>query len=359
MSGGFLYNGKFSFIGEGKKSVDMLIEKYIPRQVSEDSLMTLFGKPHYEYDVASIQKAIADPVWNFLDRGGKRWRPALFLLIVEALGKNPQDYEEFALIPELIHNGTIIVDDIEDNSSMRRGKPALHKIYGTDVSINAGNMLYFLPLLSLIRDSLEDDVKLAAFRVYAEEMVNLHIGQSMDINWHRGESERITEKQYLQMCAFKTGTLARMAARLAVVLCQKGERMEKGLGCMAETIGIAFQIQDDILDVTLADRKKFGKSWGNDIREGKRSFMVVHVLECGSRKDRRRLLEILDAPRKRMRDIREAIAILQKYDSIDYAKSHARSLVSSGWDDVEGLLDDSDAKKHLHSFVNYLVEREF
>lgn len=337
----------------------MLIEKYIPRHMSEDSLITLFGKPHYEYDVASIQKAIADPVWNFLDRGGKRWRPALFLLIVEALGKNPHEYEKFGLIPELIHNGTIIVDDIEDNSDTRRGKPALHKIYGTDVSINAGNMLYFLPLLSLMRDNLEDEVKLAAFRVYAEEMVNLHIGQSMDIHWHRGASERITEKQYLQMCAFKTGTLARLAARLAVVLCQKGGRMEERLGRMAETIGIAFQIQDDILDVTLADRKKFGKSWGNDIREGKRSFMVVHVLECGNRKDKRRLLEILDSPRKRMKDIQEAIAILQKYDSIDYARSLACSLISSGWDDIEGLLEDSDAKRHLHSFVNYLVEREF
>ena len=346
------------YIEKRKDSIDALMERYMPRHVSEESVNEIFGKPRHAYDVSSIQKTLSDPVWNFLDRGGKRWRPMLFLLIMEALGKTPDDFSEFAIIPEIIHNGTIIVDDIEDDSELRRGKPALHNIYGTDIAINAGNMLYFLPLLPLLRSGVGEEKKCVAFRVYAEEMINLHLGQSMDIFWHKGKAKTITEEQYLQMCALKTGTLARMAARLAVVLSDGDKKTEEALGHMAETIGIAFQIQDDILDITSHD-KRFGKSWGNDIKEGKRSFMVVHVLSCGTKKDRQHLMAILDSHTEKRKEIEEAIAILQKYDAIAYAQNFARSLVASAWKGAERLLDEGEAKQTLKSFVGYLVEREF
>ncbi|MCK5563459.1 polyprenyl synthetase family protein, partial [Candidatus Bathyarchaeota archaeon] len=107
---------------EEKTSViDKRIEKYIPRKYSKDSLVFTLGSPRYEYNVEAINEAIAKPIWEFLDRGGKRWRPNLFLLVCEALGAEPEKLLDFAIIPEVIHNGTLMIDDVEDASELRRG----------------------------------------------------------------------------------------------------------------------------------------------------------------------------------------------------------------------------------------------
>jgi geranylgeranyl diphosphate synthase type I len=100
--------------------IDKTIEKYIPRQFTKEAFLFKITKPRYAFNTEIINKAIAEPIWEFLDRGGKRWRPSLFLLIVKALGKNPTEFIEFSIIPEVVHNGTLIVDDIEDASGLRR-----------------------------------------------------------------------------------------------------------------------------------------------------------------------------------------------------------------------------------------------
>ena len=189
-----------------------------------------------------------------LDRGGKRWRPALFLLICEALGKTYDFCLDFSIIPEVIHNGTLVVDDIEDNSELRRGKPCTYKLYDLDVAVNAGNAMYYLPLLPLManRDKLSAQVQRDVYEVYVQEMINLSMGQAMDIAWHKGiaNADALAEEDYLQMCAYKTGTLARMAAKMASVLSDADPKLVEKLGRFAESIGVAFQMQDDILDLT-------------------------------------------------------------------------------------------------------------
>ena len=259
-----------TFLEEKKQLIDAAIEEYLPRKFLKEDLERLLGKEKFSFDREAADGAVADPVWNFLDRGGKRWRPALFLLLTEALGGDAERVLPFVAVIELIHNGTIIVDDIEDNSSLRRGKPSLHTIYGEDIAINVGNAVYFIPLKIIMDSPLDTEIKERAFEIYAEEMINLHFGQAMDIFWHKGGKETITEQQYLQMVSFKTGTLARFAARLAALLIGADEETQKIMGIMAETIGIGFQIQDDILDITATERERFGKAFGNDITEGKR-----------------------------------------------------------------------------------------
>ncbi len=111
------------FLEEKAPLIDRAIEKYIPRKITEDSVVFKIIPPMYSHNLETLNKAIAEPIWEILDRGGKRWRPALFLLICEILGRNSDDYLDFAIIPEVVHNGTLIVDDIEDSSELRRGKP--------------------------------------------------------------------------------------------------------------------------------------------------------------------------------------------------------------------------------------------
>jgi len=87
--------------------INRAIEKYIPRFFSKNAVLFKVNPPRYAYNIESLNKAIAEPFWEFLDRGGKRWRPTLFLLICEALGKNPEDYLDYSIIPEVVHNGTL------------------------------------------------------------------------------------------------------------------------------------------------------------------------------------------------------------------------------------------------------------
>jgi geranylgeranyl pyrophosphate synthase len=342
--------------------IDKVIEKYIPRIFAKNAALFKINPPKYAYNLETLNKAIAEPIWEFLDRGGKRWRPSLFLLICEALGKNPEDFADFAIIPEVIHNGTLMVDDIEDASEYRRGKPCTYKIYGLDIAINAGNTMYYLPLLPLIenKEKVSPEKLCKIYEIYVQEMINLSLGQAMDIAWHRGlaNAEEISEKDYLQMCAYKTGTLARMAAKIASVLANANEELVEKLGRFAESIGIAFQMQDDILDLTGKDfaEKKGGR--GKDITEGKRTLIVIHTLDVANAEDKRRLIEILSMHTSDQRLIDEAMKIIEKYGSTDYAKTFARKIVEENWVEVEKILPPSNAKEELKAFAKFLIERK-
>jgi geranylgeranyl diphosphate synthase type I len=338
--------------------IDRKIAEYLPRKVSKKWVEEVFGRGNYS--LKAIQKAILDPIWDFLDRGGKRWRPALFLLILEAFGKDSKKFFDFAIIPEIIHNGTLIIDDIQDQGELRRGKPCLHRIFGVDIALNAGNFLYFLPIYIFEKNKrkLEKEIYLKAIETYLEEMEKLHVGQGTDIFWHKGKQSRISEKEYFQMCAFKTGCMSRLAAKLAAIFAKKKDIVEK-IGEFAQNIGIAFQIQDDILDVELTgrEREKFGKSFGNDIKEGKRSLMVIHTLKKASKRDRERLIEILDKKEKNKKEILEAISILQKYNSIGYAKKRAEETVRKSWEKIDKIFIEGKAKRMLKELVQFLIER--
>ena len=350
------------FLEERANLIDKVIEKYIPRIFAKNAALFRSNPPKYAYNLEALNKAVAEPIWEFLDRGGKRWRPSLFLLICEALGKNPEDFADFAIIPEVIHNGTLMVDDIEDASEYRRGKPCTYKIYGLDIAINAGNAMYYLPLLPLIENrekvSLEKLCKI--YEIYVQEMINLSLGQAMDIAWHRdlANADEIGERDYLQMCAYKTGTLSRMAAKIASVLANANEELVEKLGRFAESIGIAFQMQDDILDLTGKDFAEKKGGHGKDVTEGKRTLIVIHTLKVADAKDKRRLIEILNMHTSAQKLIDEAIKIIEKYGSIDYAKNFARKIVEGNWADVEKLLPASDAKGKLNAFAKFLIERK-
>jgi geranylgeranyl pyrophosphate synthase len=346
---------------ESAIKIDKMIERYIPRKYEKKSIVFSVNPPLYDCDLGALNKALASPIWDFLDRGGKRWRPALFLLIVEALGKEPSEFLEFAIIPEIIHNGTIMMDDIEDRSEFRRGKPCTHKLFGIDVAINTANSMYYMPFLSLIknRNKLSAEKLSKIYEIYFQEMISLSLGQATDIAWHKGwiETDNVTENQYLQMCAYKTGTLARMAAKIAAVLCEASNDNIEQLGKFAETIGIAFQIQDDILDLTGENfaEKKGGK--GQDITEGKRSLIVIHAFRNAGSSDKKRLMKILNMHTTDQKLIEDAIQIMEKNGSINYAKQYAQNIVRESWNDMDKLLSLSEAKNKLKAFTDYLIER--
>ena len=352
-----------ALLDERSRYIDHLIERYVPRVFNNESLVQAFGTPRYEYNVDAANHSMAEPIWDLLDRGGKRWRPFLFLLICEALGEQTERFADISVLIELVHNGSLMVDDIEDSSDLRRGQPCIHRKFGVDIALNAANALYYLPLLTFLRnrDIAEPPIMLRAYEAYSQELINIHLGQGMDIAWHRGlaKANEISEEQYLQMCALKTGTLSRLAARLAAIFCGAEDALTDKLGRLAECLGIGFQIQDDILNLTAQSGKnQFIEEYvGSDITEGKRTIMVIHTLGHGQRRER--LLELLMLHTRERSLIAEAIEILEANDSIAYARRRASEIVTEAWRDVEAELTDGTAKDTLAEFIVFAVERDY
>jgi geranylgeranyl pyrophosphate synthase len=338
--------------------IDQDLEQIIPKKISKEWLEQVYGKSSYAYDADSIQRALADPIWDLLNRGGKRWRPILMLLCNEAVGGNPNSVRKYAGVLELIHNGTLMIDDVEDSSELRREKPCTYKIFGVDIAVNAGNAMYYFPYHILLSDhALPDPMKMKIHELIALEMIRLHAGQGMDILWHRGQKYDVTEGEYLQMCSYKTGILARMATKMGAILGGANEEQVEKLGRFGESIGVAFQIQDDILNLAGEEFAK-SKGVGEDIHEGKRTIMVLHTLNKANEKDKKRLLDILNSHPTDEKTIREAISIIEKHGSMDYARKRAKELVEKSWKDVEKVLPESEAKNTLRAFAEFLIHRK-
>lgn len=346
-------------MAEKKELIEKSLEKYVPRKFDAKTTKRFVGTPRYSYDYETATKSLSEPIWDLFDRGGKRLRPVLYLLTLEALSGDEKKYGEYCAIMEAIHSGTLCIDDIQDSSEMRRGKPCLHKIYGIDIASNAGNALYFLPLKSLMENKKElGDKKVArAYEVIAQEMINVSMGQAWDIYWHRGLKENVSEGEYLQMCAYKTGSLTRLSCKLAGIMCNESEEVVNKLGLFGESIGVGFQIQDDVLNLTAEE--EYGKEIGGDVSEGKRTLIVLHSFKNLPKEKAKRLKELLNSHTKEQGEIREAISLMKEADSIEYAKIFAKNLVRDGWKHANSVLEENESKQKLKAIADYLVERKY
>jgi len=214
--------------------------------------------------------ALIEPLRDILSRGGKRWRPLLMTLICETLGGGGA--VPLAPLVEFCHNASLIHDDIEDDSDERRSKPAIHQIYGVDTAINSGSFFYFLSLCCI--EAYSGD-KARIYRLWAEYMRCLHLGQAMDISWHSDIKIIPGIDEYFVMCALKTGSLARFAAELGAYTAGASAEAARYLGEAAEKLGVGFQILDDVKNLTTGVP---GKKRGDDIVEGKKSYPVLLYL---------------------------------------------------------------------------------
>lgn len=199
-------------------------------------------------------------------------------LVCESLGGGDAAIPLTPLV-EFSHNASLIHDDIEDNSEQRRGKPAIHTIYGVDTAINSGAFLYFLSLTCIesaaAKASGAAENKECLYRLWAEHMRRLHFGQAMDINWHRNIKLVPTLEEYYIMCGLKTGSLARLAAETGAYAAKASPEAARQLGEAAEKLGIGFQILDDVKNLTTGIP---GKKRGDDIIEGKKSLPILLYL---------------------------------------------------------------------------------
>jgi len=275
------------------ENIEKELAFWLPENPGPDWAAKVFPGLGDKLNLLSLQPLIA-PCRDLLGRGGKRWRPLLMNLVCEAFGGGDAALPLAPLV-EFCHNASLIHDDIEDNSDERRGKPAVHLLYGVDTAINSGSFLYFLSLacidswaqrfnaLADISPKTVGFYKAKVYELWAGVLRKLHLGQAMDIHWHRNFDVLPTPEEYYAMCGLKTGCLARFAAELGV--CVSGIASDKTTpapsvtarqtGDAAEKLGVGFQILDDVKNLT---EGLPGKKRGDDITEGKKSLPVLLFL---------------------------------------------------------------------------------
>ncbi|AHH06386.1 Dimethylallyltransferase [Borrelia crocidurae DOU] len=255
------------------------IEKNINNIFSKNYFLNLFTDKNLKLTLniqASTINAIQAPAIEIINRGGKRIRPMLMILLAHALGYNNSDTEnlyKLSMLLELPHSGSLIIDDIEDGSLKRRGKPSIHLIYGLDNSINTANLIYFLPAKLIQTSNLTTSQKLIIYENFFTTLSNLHLGQGIDITLHNGTYIPSIE-EYISLVEHKTSSLFGMAGFLAGIL-TNNENKAKNLYNTFLNIGTYFQMIDDIKNIK--DGVK-GKDFGDDLIEGKKSLPIIYFL---------------------------------------------------------------------------------
>ena len=298
-----------------------------------------------------------------MNLGGKRWRPVYGMIAAESFGVDVTDLESNSLLyyilasSELIHNASLLIDDIEDKSLKRRGEDCAHIKYGVDIAINAGNYLYFLPLSRL--DEVVDP-KTALYgkllTTMSRELALLHYGQNWDIWWHNS-THIPTKEQYFQMTANKTGIIPRMVTKL---VCQQNdceEEKEKIMLSFTDKMGIGFQIKDDIIAVESEDYAKARGVLCEDIHEGKKSLMIIHACNTLEKTKSDRLQKILKMGTTDNDLISEAIDIMRNAGSIEYARQVSEELILDSYKEVDQVIDHEEANKKFKQLGNFLVNR--
>jgi geranylgeranyl pyrophosphate synthase len=251
-----------------------------------------------------------------LATGGKRLRALLPLVVADALGHDPAPLIPFGAACEMLHNATLVHDDVQDGDEHRRGQPTVWKKFGTERAINLGDAMFYYAVLLVQRLDHEPTVKLAVANRLITETLRVIDGQEREFLLQHVDSP--TVDGYFKMVQGKTSGLFALPMAGAAMLCGQGQKVIKMLAQSAQHLGVLFQLQDDVLD--LYGDKGRGVH-GNDIREGKRSLMAIHALTHASPSQSTWLREVLDTPREQTssRDTDAACTLLKEVGALDFA----------------------------------------
>lgn len=295
------------------------------------------------------------PFYELFERGGKRLRPVFACLAHDALGGESPDIYRLAGMIEVVHTGTLILDDIEDKSEIRRGKPAVHRIFGTELSINTGVLLAFLPQLLIQRTSLSMAQKASMHEAMVQHLTKVIAGQGLDLYWSKSLKFDVGLDDHLIMCRLKTGSLFAAAAKIGAIAAGAEQQVIDRLATAAEDAGEAFQVQDDLLN--LRPSASLGKAFAEDITEGKVTFPVLFSMARAGTEDRLRLLGILTSGTRQPGELQAAIKIIQETGAIAEAKSHADKLFRSAKQGFSEALPDGRHREILLTLIDSIAAR--
>jgi octaprenyl-diphosphate synthase len=297
---------------------------------------------------ASNVEVITDIAQYLIAGGGKRIRPLLLLLSAKALGCTNQSRIRLGAVVEMLHTATLVHDDIIDEADTRRGRPSSNTTWGNAKCVLAGDWLYMQSFSSALEERnfrvLELLISLTQQMVEGELLQIEKLGHL------------INEEEYFDLIFRKTACLFQVSMQLGAAIIHSGDEMESQLGEYGRNLGLAFQIVDDVLDLTAAE-DVLGKPVASDLREGKATLAVIHALERGTGADREAIRTVL-ADRSFARVSHpEILEILQRHGSIDYAMDTACAYAEAARLTIADL-PDTEAKRALLWVPGFVTSRD-
>lgn len=299
-------------------------------------------------------KSLYEPQSYILSNAGKRVRPILTMLGCGICGEDIHKSLPAALAIELLHNFTLIHDDIMDQAVSRRGEPTVHIKWDLPSAILSGDSMFVRSFAELHRLPEKTDFRWA-HQVFVDGINKVCEGQALDMEFE--ERAEVTTEEYMEMISGKTAALTSVALQLGgIVANASGSAVEK-LGLIGKSLGIAFQIQDDYLDL-YADQEKFGKKRGGDIFEGKKTFLMVTTLDRCVPEEKEWLIRTLQNRPLSEKSVKKIIELYEKVG----AGSSAEELMEYHYQKAIQTLetfDESNYKEDLSNLIKFLKNREY
>jgi geranylgeranyl diphosphate synthase type II len=312
------------------------------------------------------------PMRDYPERGGKRFRPALVLLACDVFGGDMKKAVRTAAAFEMFQSFAVVHDDIEDDSEMRRGKPCMHKLHGIPLSINVGDALYakVFEVLSANRELLGAEVSLDLVEEMIRGSRETFEGQAYDVGWIRQQCVP-SEEEFMTMLRKKTGWYTgRGPCTAGAIIAGADPELRAHIGDFGEAMAIAFQIRDDLLNLSASEQDAdvapgitsgaYGKERGGDIAEGKRTLIIIDLLRKCSPSEQEEVLKILHAERQlnTAEEIEGVIALVERYECDRYAEEVCLAKARESLAYLEKIPANA-ARDRLGEMLDFLVQRAF
>ncbi len=292
-----------------------------------------------------------EPASYILGSSGKRLRPLLVILSAKAVGGKPKQVYNAAVAVEMLHNFTLVHDDIMDNADLRRGNLTLHKKYNLNTAILAGDSLLAVAYEFLLKDCRVNSRE--ALSAFTHGLVEVCEGQSLDTEFETRKNVSLDE--YIEMIRKKTAALAQMCCELGGYLVNGSKQDIKALSDYGKHLGIAFQIQDDLLDIT-ADKVDFGKRIGGDLMEGKKTFLFIKAFEKAKGIEKEDLRKIIVNKGIRSNQIEKYKRLYEKLGVIEDAKYAILTYTNKALNSLENLSNKNEVNI-FHWLADSLIKR--
>lgn len=286
---------------------------------------------------------------HILSSGGKRIRPLLLLLSSRLCGYTGKDDLILASLVEYIHTATLLHDDVVDDADLRRGRQTARRVWGNQVSILVGDYLYSKAICHIVgfhNQGINEELSEACRKMAEGEVLQLYYNGNPSL----------TEPEYLRIVTYKTAGLIAASCRIGAIIGEAGADRQHALFRFGEHLGIAFQLADDTLDYA-ANGDRLGKSLGQDLRQGKATLPLLHLLQHCPEQDRQMIKDRMETRTLTESDLLRIVGLMQEYGSIVYAMQRAHEFVIAAQHDLSSF-EESSAKRALSVVAEYMVTRD-
>lgn len=286
---------------------------------------------------------------HILNSGGKRVRPLLLLLSARVCGYAGHEHHQLGSLIEFIHTATLLHDDVVDEADIRRGRRTARKVWGNQISILVGDYLYSKAMAQIVEfrsHSMND--------VLAEACTKMAEGEVLQLYYNGNPS--MPESDYIKIVEHKTAGLIAAACRMGAILADASEERQSALFRFGQYLGIAFQVADDTLDYN-ADGERLGKTLGQDLRQGKATLPLLHLLDHCSEQDRTMIKDRMETRTLSPEDLEWILGLMQEAGSLAYAMERAKAYIQAAQRELE-VFEDSSARRALAVAADYMITRD-